>query len=228
MAWAVIGWCFLGLLCVLLLLLVLPVTISAEYREKSLTVYVRVLFVRMRLFPQKSRVEKKTTSRPAKDKKAQTAKKEKKKIPRTLYESIEFVRGLTESGWAAVKVYLRHVRIHRVQMVLPVHGIDAADTALQCGRVQAAVGAVRAVLDDRLYIRYKRLEVLPDFSGQLWEQLLLACKVSFCPGIIFPMGIAFLKQHLKRRFHNRAAYKQALARKRARQKAAQQKDARAA
>jgi len=174
-----------------------------------------VLFVRLPLFPMQPRKEKK----PNKPKRAQPLKADKKSTQqeRPRQETLALIKRLVKAGLAALKVFFKHLRITGVQLVLPVYAGDAADTATRCGQLQAVIGGARAVLQGRLKVHYKRLELIPDFADQFSDQMLVACKLKFSPGIVFVMGIVFLRQFLasKKRRYSRKVIRAAKRRRKA-------------
>lgn len=215
----ILGWVLLGLLALLVLLLVCPVTIRLRLDKASqLQVWVRVLFVRLRVFPLKPRKPKAEKPKKAKAKKqedeAEAPADKKKKKQRSPAETVALIKRLAKAGLAALGAFMRHLKVRGVELVLPVHAEEASDTAVRCGQLQTAVGAARAVLDGRLNIRYKQLQLVPDFTGNYGHLLLFACKLRFQPGILFVMGWHFLKSWLAtRRPYSKAAYKRAIAEK---------------
>lgn len=221
MVLAIIGWFFLGLLALFILLMVVPVSIMVRYSAAGgLLIRVRVLFVFLTLWPMKARTKPKKEKKPRKkkEKKAKEDAEEEEaeeKPKKSFSQRVAFIKRLVRAGMAAMKRFFRHLRITGIRLVLPIHAEEAADTAKRCGQAQAAIGALRAVADGRLRLRFSQLQVLPDYAGQLGGTLSFSCKLWFCPGIIFVMGGAFLRQYLRKRPYSKAAYKRALAQKRA-------------
>lgn len=199
---AIIGWFFLGLACLLVLLLVLPVTITARLEHGDFTVKVRVFFIRLTVFPLKPRKPRKPKKEKAKKPGPDTDEAEEEKEPkkkRTLGEMVTFVKRLAQAGIAAMKVFFRHLRIRNVSIVLPVHAEEAGDTAIRCGQLHALLGTARAVLDSHLHVSWRRLQLIPDFAGQHKDDMLLSAQLVFCPGIALVMGGVFLKHFLASR-----------------------------
>ena len=218
MVWTVIGWTLLGLLALLVLALVLPTVITVDLSLRGLKIWVRVLFVRVQIFPLKPRKAK--PQKPAKATAEEPPEKAaKKKPPKTFAQRVAFMKRLIKSGTKAGHVFLRHMRIRKVQLVVPVYGGDASETAIWCGRAQGAVGTLRAVLESHFKIRFSRIQIIPDFAGQLQEEWYFACKVAFNPVIMFKAGFVFFKEFLRKKPYSKAAYKRALAQKRAGQAA---------
>ncbi|MDL2295022.1 DUF2953 domain-containing protein, partial [Ruminococcaceae bacterium OttesenSCG-928-D13] len=214
----------LGLLALFALVMAVPASVKVKYGGGQFSVWVRVLFIRLRVFPMgpwlqkrlagsQSKPEKKPKKDKAEDRDTEAEQEKKKRTPQ---QTAALIKRLARAGAAAMKAFFRHLRIRGVSVVLPVHAEDASDTAVRCGQAQTAIGTARGVLANWLNIKYKKLVVIPDFTGQYKDELCFACKFVFCPGILFVMGYKFLKAYLSgRRRMSRRAYRQALARKRA-------------
>lgn len=206
----VLGWVLLGLLALVVLLLALPATFSVRYAQGQLTAYARIFFVKIKLYPRPPKTREKPAPVKAEKPAGDEAEKHGKKKKRSPAETLDFAKRLAGAGWAAMKLFFRHARFHGIELVLPVHAEDAADTALRCGKIQALIGAVRALLEERLHLGYKRLVLIPDFTGRFAGELVAGVKLSFCPGVALGMGFVFLKHFLASRpraarAHGRAA-----------------------
>lgn len=195
---SILLWILLGLLALLVLVLVLPAMLVVRYAEGELTVKLQVLFVRLTVFPMKER--------PAKPKKEKRRKKhteekeeEKTRKKRSVSDWIELIKRIAASAGAGLRFLLRRLRIRDVQLVLPVYGGDASETALSAGRVQALIGSTRAVLENLLNIRFTRLVVIPDFLDAYGERLTFSCKVLAAPVIMLAAGIVALRRFLRSR-----------------------------
>lgn len=191
MVWSIIGWALLGLLGLLLLALVLPTVLYVDARNGAFTLKVRILFVKLTLFPFK---EKK--SKPKKEKKQDVKKEEdeeekkEEKPKKTPSEIITLVKRIVSSAGVFLRRFLRHIRIKDLELVLPVSSEDASDVAINCGRIQMLIGATHAVLEERMHVTYKRLVVLPDYANQFHGSLIFSCKVAASPVIMLAAAIA--------------------------------------
>lgn len=220
MVWQVIGWILLSLLAFVLVLMVVPVTVAVQVGKGGLLVKVRVLFVQLTVWPRSPRPQKKKPAKQKKEKPKDEAEKQKKpKKEKTRAQKIDMVKRLIAAAKSAMRVVLRHVRLHAVQLEVPVHAADAAETAKRCGQFQAVVGSANAVLSNTLHLKWKRVQIYPDFAGQMQERLFFACKVSFCPVIMLVAGVVFLKKYLSGRRYSKALLKKALREKQAAQAA---------
>lgn len=215
----IFGWVLLGLLALFVLLLIWPLAVSARYSGGQLTAKVHVLSIPFTLWPMKARKPKKPKPEKAKTEAKPADEKAKPKKEKTTQQKAAMLRRLIAAGLAAAKPVMRNLRVVRVEVVLPVHAGDAAATALQVGQFQMGIGIVRGLLDGRLKVRFRRLEIFPDFTGMLQNRLHLACKVVVNPYIMVVAGFVFLKTYFSRRGrrYSKAAMRRALAAKRAAQ-----------
>lgn len=228
MVWAIIGWFFLGLLALLVLLLLLPVTLHVCYTEGKLVLAVRVLFVKLRVLQlptpepsaaqkQKKDIKKKKRQQRTEAKKHKKHKKQKQqektqgeepeeaKQKRTPAELLRLVKRIAAGAGGALRILFKFMHFKDVALVIPVHAEeDAAKTAKQYGQMQMLVGTVRAALANVVRISYIKLLVIADFAGQHQDALSFSCKIVASPVIILLAGAVGLKRFL---FYNRAARK---------------------
>lgn len=211
MVGSIIGWFFACLGILLLLVLVLPTVVGMDYTGGVFTLWVRVLFVKLTLFPAKPkkradeaagtkedkpkkeggrhlfRKKKKTVTGP--DGEEIEVKTEKK---RSLEDILNLIKRIAAAAGTGMKWALRGICIRNVDLVFPVHGGDAAQVAIQTGRLQALVGGTRAVLDNLFKISYRRLVLIPDFTGQMAQNLHFSCKIAVVPVIMLVAGVVGL------------------------------------
>lgn len=198
MVLTVIGWVFLGLLCLFGLLLICPVILEFSYRDGEMRLAVRVLFLlRLTLLPAKPAKPRK--EKPKKEPKEEKPKEEKPKKERSFSDILALVREGAHAATRAMRIVLKGLWFYGIDVFVPVSADDAAATALRAGQVQAAIGTTRAVLENLLHLRYRRLAVYPDFAGQYKERFTFACKIATFPVIMVAAGLvglfSFLKAH---------------------------------
>ncbi len=191
MVGTVVGWIFAALGVLVLVLLFAPVVVGVSYREETFSLWVRVLFVRVRIYPAR---EKKPKAERRKAKKKEKKGKEKKPRPkRTLRQWLYLIKRIASSAGSAMGIAGKGLWIYDVDFSIAVHAGDAGDTAVRVGQLQAAVGGVRALLENWFRVRYKRLVVTPDFAGQMDHMPSFACKIAVCPVIMLIAGIVGLR-----------------------------------
>lgn len=208
LAGKILLWTFLGLLALVVLLLVLPASVYVRYAGGEILVRARVLGVPFTLLPGKERPNKPKKEKPEKPEDEEEPAEEKTKKKRSVSDWMLLIRRIATSAKAGLRVVLKGLWVRDVQLVLPVHAQDAADTAIRCGQMQALVGSVRAVLSNVVHLKCKRLVVLPDFNGAQQEQLYFSCKVLAAPVIMLAAGIVAFNQFIRsrpRRFVRRPA-----------------------
>ena len=89
---------------------------------------------------------------------------------------------------------LRFVRVDDIELCLPVHEEDAAQTAIQYGRIQAGLGTLVAVLRNVVRLDFKKVNIFADFDGVGEKQAAFSCKIGAPPVIIAVAAIwAYLR-----------------------------------
>ncbi len=173
----------LGILLLVLLLLWLPIRITASYRER-LELKISYLFLSFQLVPPPEESEKKRARRERKE--ARAAKRESKKKDKgqkeqehsSFFKELWQERGLsgflhfmTETGKIAAEAarrILRHALLKRLDVVVEAGGEDAAAAALDYGRLCAVVYPVCGLLLDLCHHRRYQVAVRPSFhTGQV-------------------------------------------------------------
>lgn len=209
MAGVVIGRILLGLACLLVLLLLCPVIVQAGVAGGEITVRVRFLgFIRLTLFPAKPAAAgrpKKARQKRKKAPKQQEAAEKAAPKKRTFSQLISLVESFARAASRAARIVLRALLIYNIDLLVPVSGPDAATVALRTGQVQALVGGTRAVLENIFHLRYKRLAVLPDFTGLGEEDFTFSCHVMLIPVILLAAGFVALFVFLRDRLAKRNA-----------------------
>lgn len=228
----IILWIIVGFFALLLLLLLVPVALYVDYQKKAVTLKVRVLFIKVRVFPAKEkdpekekrkaeRKKAKEAKRAAKTTKKQPAQQQPEEKPkRTLEQTLELVRRLVSAASPAAKFVFGRLRVRDVELVLPVHGEDAAQTALNFGRLQAVLYGIYAALQNFANITYRRLNLIPDYMNQYGDDLIFSCKIMASPVIMLIAAGIGLKQYIKygqdKKENYRLARQQMLEQRRAR------------
>lgn len=167
----VLGWILLGLLSILLLVLVTPVSVRAKYAD-SLEVWLGLGLVKLRAFPLKKRQNRK--KQPKKEKK--TKEKKAKQKPKTEKKPKRSPLALEKPTLAQLPAYLRlgadalgsmrrRILVREFRLSLTLGGDDAAKTALNYGRVAAFFSILGPLLDRAVRVRRKDVSVETDFSG---------------------------------------------------------------
>ena len=193
-------WALLALLALLLLLLLLPATLYLRWENGQPFASVRVLFIRLRILPAKKKPAKSKPARKKKEKKDSSdevaPQEEQDKEKKDFLHLLNTVQRITASAGTGLRLLLKGLWIRNLELVVPVHAATAANTAIRCGQVQAAIGTTRAVLENIFRITYKQLQVYPDFAGQYADGIYFSCKIVSPPVIIVAAGVVAFTRYL--------------------------------
>ena len=172
----------LSIALLIALLLSTKVLLHIRY-EESLTVYLRVLFVKIRLYPSKKEKKKhphsmsKRKAQKIKDslqkkpkkkpKKRKSKKKEKEKEPKEAPDLISIVSIITNFVKSFIRIFAGSVRIRSSRLHIVVATEDAADTAIAYGALTQAINLLFPLLDGIKTFKHlprgKELSVRADF-----------------------------------------------------------------
>jgi hypothetical protein len=172
----------LSIALLIALLLSMKVLLHIRY-EESLTVYLRVLFVKIRLYPSKKEKKKhphsmsKRKAQKIKDslqkkpkeepKKRKSKKKEKEKEPKEAPDLISIISIITSFVKSFLRLFAGSVRIRSSRLHIVVATEDAADTAIAYGALTQAINLLFPMLDGIKTFKHlprgKELSVRADF-----------------------------------------------------------------
>lgn len=173
----------LSIALLIALLLSTKVLLQIRY-DDSLTVYLRVLFVKIRLYPSKKEkkryphsmskrkaqrikdsLKKKQKGEPKKKKKRKS--KEKEKEPKEAPDLISILSIITSFVKSFLRLFAGSVRIRSSRLHIVVAAEDAADTAIAYGTLTQAVNLLFPMLDGIKTFKHlprgKELSVRADF-----------------------------------------------------------------
>ena len=172
----------LSIALLIALLLSTKVLLQIRY-DDSLTVYLRVLFVKIRLYPSEKEKKKyphsmsKRKAQKIKDslqkkpkeepKKRKSKKKEKEKEPKEAPDLISIISIITSFVKSFLRLFAGSVRIRSSRLHIVVAAEDAADTAIAYGTLTQAVNLLFPMLDGIKTFKHlprgKELSVRADF-----------------------------------------------------------------
>ena len=172
----------LSIALLIALLLSTKVLLHIRY-EESLTVYLRVLFVKIRLYPSKKEKKRyphsmsKRKAQKIKDslqkkpkeepKKRKSKKKEKEKEPKEAPDLISIISIITSFVKSFLRLFAGSVRIRSSRLHIVVATEDAADTAIAYGALTQAINLLFPMLDGIKTFKHlprgKELSVRADF-----------------------------------------------------------------
>lgn len=209
------GWIIFGcVLAVLAALLALDLTFTVRYAEEF-TVSAGVGPVKYGLLvpeeekqrraarkeekaARKKKSSGKKSAAPAKKKPSQPKKNPEKG---NVKETVQTVWDLICSVAKPLPFLLRHFRVTGLELTLIVGGDNAAETALNYGKLCAVVHGSLAALKNLIRVRVKRIDISCDFCGGATRQQ-MAFKLKIRLGILLwallRMGAGFLAHTYKR------------------------------
>lgn len=186
----------LAVLAVLALLLLSSAVLTVRLDE-NFTLYIRYLFIRIRLYPQKEqRAKKKDAGGQTKKEKADKPKKpnpfQRLVEEKGFLEAVGQLCEIAKEAMARLSQLLRHVRICPFRLEITAGGEDAAETALIYGGICAAVYPVLGTLCSLSHVRRFETDIHPDFDGgKSYARLLAKCRLRPVFVILFIIELAF-------------------------------------
>ncbi|HBR32818.1 MAG: DUF2953 domain-containing protein [Eubacteriales bacterium] len=183
-----------GFLILLLLFLFMKVTIRVSYIG-DLQVWIRFLFIKLKIYPLKEKAEEKAPPIAKKQKKPKEPKPEKPKPP--LAETINLIKELFIE---IITKFGRYIKLEEYRIKVLVATDDPAKTGVLYGIVCGTLGSV-SVFIDRLKKRTRKkgriyTEVTPDFiAGQ--SELYVSAAMSMRIWQFFSMGITATRGFLR-------------------------------
>lgn len=184
-----LGWLLAAVLLLLAVLLILPVQLQPVYNENGFSLRGGFCGLLLPLYPRgagakgskkKAKTEQAESKRPKKEK-----KKFKVPPPRAALQ-------ILQDACRAVKRLCRSLQIRELTILYTVHGKDAAATAMEYGRIHAAIGGGYAAARNLFDIRVRKIDIQPDFAGQAGAQKHFSCKITARLYIIIVLAIYVL------------------------------------
>lgn len=161
---AIVGYVLLGILAAVLLLLCVPVRLILLYCTGKAPVGVlRWLFFQVDLL---KAAERKTADTETRAKKAENLQSKKEKKPLEFSRTLGIAADLLSSLKGGAGMIVRRFRIYRVRLSMIVAGEDAAETAVDYGKCNAAVYSAYALAKNFLNLKNPEIEIRPDFVSE--------------------------------------------------------------
>lgn len=206
-----------ALLVCIILLLCIRIRICLDFSSK-LSISLRVLFIRVRLYPKK-RSPKSVIK--AQKKQARRAEKKRKKAAKKakdhhMLSSASPPRKTSPRAVLRLAMHLLHAvsrrfphcfRLYLRRAVICVGGSDAAEVALRYGGIRAALSWFCTLLDKMFTVRTSRrseLRIDPDFTGgddAIDLSIILSARVGSLLALLIRVGIAYLRRPHDPRSH---------------------------
>lgn len=187
---AVVGWSLLAVFLLLLVLLLFPVSVPIELQQDQVVIKLKVLFLTFQLYPKREKQEAKTpgkeSGQPAAESKQHTDEKEQAQATSEKKSRLDLsqLAQLVSTACWLMRIVFRLIQIRDIRIVYPVQREDAAQTAIQYGRINAYLGSTLGVLQNFLNMHFKQVDILPDFNGNCKYQRYFYCKLQAIPLIM--------------------------------------------
>ncbi len=174
------GWLiFAGVVFSLLLILMIPVHVIAEW-DKEFALRIRYLFFKFTVFPIKT--DKKEKTRKEKSTKKAIQKKEKKR-KKYLDEIVDGILDFIEKYGGGAKMVLKNMRVHYLEGYWKITDEDAAECAVKYGRACAGLNVILAFVQNYIRIEKIKLKMYPDFASET-DEIRVKSDIEFNPLIV--------------------------------------------
>ena len=187
-------------------LLFIPLNLYISYSESKTLVWLRYLFIKYKLYPEKQKKKKKEKKEPA-AKRAESEKKPKESFFKKLVK-VQGVKGLISILKEALSIlkqfledFTKHILVRRLTINIVTGGEDAAASAMNfgyvCDAVYPAIGALSGLVT---LCRVPEVEVKPDFYSKSSRATLyahIAVRPAFVIAAVVTKGIKALKLYMR-------------------------------
>lgn len=186
----VVLYVLLGILALIILLCLVPMSVKLKYENGSFRAFVKILGIfKVMIYPE-GKKKKKPEKTPQED--ANAAEKETKggKPP----EISEFIRYATPAIDAAEFLF-HHISVKDIIIIHIVRGYEPHGIGIKTGNDWGAFGALTVFLKNNFRkVVFKRVEIVPDFADEYGENEKYCCKFGAIAGIMVAALIIFFTQ----------------------------------
>ena len=159
----------LALIVLLIILLCFPLSFYIKYVGQELYAELRFLFLKKRLMPQDKK-EKKSGN---KIEQREDKPKKDKKTKEAFFDTLERFVELLSAGGALGKLALS-LHSCKIDFDVKVGGEDAAQTAIECGKLSAYLHTAAAITANFVKVKSRKIMVYPDYNSKETEYVLSA------------------------------------------------------
>lgn len=202
----IVLWILVSLLAFLFVLTLFSVSISFSF-EEEVHLVIRYLFFRFSILPAKHKEKKPLPKQEGSHAPQSPKKKEKKNLFKDILQEKGlkgFLKILQEAAkllGGSLRRLARHIRLKTFSLEIAVSTEDAAETAIQYGKVCSAVYPAASVVVSSTACSQYTVDIRPDFdsgSSRIRAGAELKVRVLFLlitSISLFFKGIAFMKRH---------------------------------
>lgn len=154
----------LGILLVIFLLLLIPVTLKASYKEDFRCI-LKIGFIKISLYPQKPK-KKKKKKKPKKADEEQKGEKKKESLVKQkgIYWLFDLIKKIADLAVGALKDFFRHIIVKKLMLSISIAGDNAADTAVKYGYCCSAVYPAFGIIVGAVKCRSYGVDISPNFE----------------------------------------------------------------
>ena len=153
----------LGLLLVIFLLLLIPVTLKASYKEDFRCI-LKIGFVKISLYPQKPKKKKKPPKKGDEKSKHEEKKKESLVKEKGISWLFDLIKKIADLAVGALKDFFRHIIVKKLMLSISIAGDNAADTAVKYGYCCSAVYPAFGIIVGAVKCKSYGVDISPNFE----------------------------------------------------------------
>lgn len=187
----------LGIVAFIILLFLIPVRVTAHY-EETFEMTVQYGPVKIKLFPQKDKTEKKKKPKKDKSEKKKTENKKDNKKPdkkpkeqkdnifMTFYKNqgfeavIQLIADALSAAGGLFGGIFKHFVFRELYLEMKITGSDAAATAIKYGQISSAVFPAMGYICSKAKVRKYNIDLSPDFLG-VKDEAMFHFQFGLCP-----------------------------------------------
>ncbi len=155
---------FLSVLALIFVLLLFPVRLCVTYIGDKTQVFLRYLFIKIRLLPQKKKKGSKKTGK-GQEKKISPPSEPQKSSGDSFLDKLEaLISGISSAGRVTRLILSMHNA--NIDLAVRVGGEDAAEIAVSCGKLSAYLHGALAVIANTISIKKRNVTIVPDYDSK--------------------------------------------------------------
>lgn len=166
------GWIIFGSIVVLIVvILCIPLQVLLEYKDEAFYVMARYAFFKYKILPadpkkKEKREQKKLKKQQRATKKGKPLTAPAKPEKRSLPETIKMVKVILDSIHAPFNRLLKRIRLTDIAFYMKTVGENAAETAVEVGKVNAYIYGFYAYLKNFFKVQDPDILIAPDYYGE--------------------------------------------------------------
>ena len=191
----------IGIILFIMLILLIPVGVKAEYSEDFKAV-LKIGFVSIKLYPPKPKKPKKkkeTKKKPEHEKKEEkpTPKKQSLLKEKGISELVDLIRQIAVLAGGVLKDFFRHIIIKNLQISITYCGVNAEDTAVKYGYFCLSVYPAVSIIADVAKCKHYGVDIAPNFNegaeSIYYFDLYARTRTFWLVGLVFKHGFKIIK-----------------------------------